>query len=157
MTKELDYTSLNDRPYSNDLSRSDKIIDNGNVEDAPVKSAGALSDVWIDTFIKSTNYSPKKTGFYIDGQTGYAEFSNAYIVGTISASIGYIGGFVIGPDYIRDVGNSFGLSSATEIGADSNIRFWSGSTFEDRDNAPFYITDKGEGKLSGYLCRCQRD
>ena len=115
MKNDLDYTILNDRPYDNELNRSPSPMDNGSVEDKPVKSEGALGNVWIDSFIKSTNYSPKKTGFYIDGLTGYAEFSNAYIVGKIYASIGEIGGFIIGPDYIRDINNSFGLSSQSDI------------------------------------------
>lgn len=38
---------------------------------------------------------------------------NAYIKGTIVSSSGKIGGFEIGADYIRDVANTFGLSSST--------------------------------------------
>jgi len=69
---------------------------NGNVEDQPVKSDGAMGDVWIDNFIRSKNWKPKSVGFYIDGQTGYAEFSNVFVSGNIEALSGTIGGFTIG-------------------------------------------------------------
>ena len=69
---------------------------NGNVETMPVKSDGSLGDVWISTFIKSVNWQPKTVGFYIDGKTGYAEFSNVFISGNAQIGSGTIGGFTIG-------------------------------------------------------------
>lgn len=69
---------------------------NGSVESMPVKSDGAMGDLWIKNFIKSQNWKPKTVGFYIDGQTGYAEFSNVFVSGNIQALTGLIGGFTIG-------------------------------------------------------------
>ena len=70
---------------------------NGNVETMPVKSDGSLGDIWISTFIKSVNWQPKTVGFYIDGKTGYAEFSNVYISGNAQIGSGTIGGLTITP------------------------------------------------------------
>jgi hypothetical protein len=68
----------------------------GSVETMPVKSDGALSDIWIKNFIRSENWKPKTVGFYIDGGTGYAEFTNVFVSGEIKALTGLIGGFTIG-------------------------------------------------------------
>jgi hypothetical protein len=56
----------------------------GTVADVPVKNEGAMDDVWVKNFIKSTNWKAKKVGFYIDGRTGYAEFANLRISQSIS-------------------------------------------------------------------------
>jgi len=153
---ELDYTLI-DRPYSEIMTRSMQAAQemaNGNVETQPVKSDGAMSDVWIDNFIRSQNWKPKVLGFYIDGQTGYAEFTNVYVSGNIQALTGSIGGFVIGADYLRDTGNSFGLSSTITAGND--IRMWAGSSFAGRASAPFRVYEDGSVyasslTLTGYL------
>jgi ribosomal protein S19 len=113
----------------------------GSVETTAVKSPGAISDVWINTFVRSTNWLPKMCGFTIDGQTGYAEFANVYITGGIIANTGTIGGFNIGVDYMRDIANSMGLASTVTGGDD--VRFWSGSTFASRATAPFRVTEAG--------------
>lgn len=60
----------------------------------------AMRDMYIDTWIKSTNYAPKARGFYIDGPRGYIEcrdlFSNnATISGNITVNTGTIGGWTI--------------------------------------------------------------
>lgn len=68
----------------------------GSVETQNVTSPQSLGDVWINTFIKSTNWQPKKQGFYIDGLTGYAEFANIVLSGNIVAVGGTIGGWTIG-------------------------------------------------------------
>ena len=62
------------------------------------------------------------------------------IKGSISATTGTIGGFVIGVDYIRDLANSFGLASTAGTGA---VRFWAGATFANRNTAPFRLTENG--------------
>ena len=90
---------------------------NGAVEEQPVKEGGAMNDLWITNFIRSTNWKPKSFGFYMEGRTGYAEFSNVYVVGditatTITASSGTIGGFTIGSTTISG-GTSLVLSSAS--------------------------------------------
>jgi hypothetical protein len=71
---------------------------NGNTQQATVKSDGAMADVWIKNEIRSENWQPKKVGFRIDGQTGYAEFANVSISGEINALGGVIGGFTITAD-----------------------------------------------------------
>ena len=68
----------------------------GNVETQPVKTAGSMDDIWITNFIRSVNWQPKSVGFYIDGQSGKAEFTDVYISGEIDALSGQIGGFSIG-------------------------------------------------------------
>lgn len=68
---------------------------NGSVESMPVKSEGGIGDVWIKNFIKSDNWKPKTVGFYINGLTGYAEFTNVYISGNIQALTGQVGGWTI--------------------------------------------------------------
>lgn len=65
----------------NTLTPESSVESNGNVEEQPVKDGGAMGDVWITNFIRSNNWSPKKKGFYIDGRTGYAEFSNIVLSG----------------------------------------------------------------------------
>lgn len=74
-----------------------------------------------------------------DGQT-------LTITGAINADSGTIGGFTIGADYIRDVANSFGLSSAITGGDD--VRFWAGDTFANRATAPFRVTESGAATAS---------
>lgn len=115
---------------------------NGNVEVQPVKSSGGIGDVWIKNFIRSENWSPKNNGFYIDGQTGYAEFMNVYVSGKIEALSGSIGGFVIGSDYITDVSDSMGLASTVTGGDD--VRFWAGASFANRTSAPFRVLESGK-------------
>lgn len=158
MADDTNYTNI-DRPYDSLLERSspssspvlnaDSTINtsdtipanNGNVETQPVKTDGSIGDVWINTFIRSENWKPKSVGFYIDGQTGYAEFSNVFITGGITVTTGTIGGFTIGTDYIKDLADSMGLSSTVTGGDD--VRFWAGATFANRATAPFNVTESG--------------
>jgi hypothetical protein len=78
--------------------------DSGSTEEMSVKSDGAIGDIWIKNFIRSVNWQPKTVGFYIDGQTGYAEFMNVYISGNIDAATGNIGGWSIGATTISSTG-----------------------------------------------------
>lgn len=108
-----------ERPYDAELYRSDQNTSNGSVEETAVKSEGAMSDVWIDKFIRSNNWKPKSVGFYIDGQTGYAEFSNVFISGEIQAATGIIGGWVVGETTLSGgdiVLDSSGTITAGETG-----------------------------------------
>jgi len=114
---------------------------NGSVETVPVKSGGSMDDIWIRNFIRSESWKPKSVGFYLDGNTGYAEFMDVYISGNIQALTGTIGGFDIGSDYIRDVANSFGLAST--VTASPDVRFWAGDTFANRATAPFTLDELG--------------
>lgn len=87
-----DYSSI-DRPYGSNMSREgssqqssgDTGSDaNGSVEQPAVKSEGNMKDLWISSFIKSKNWSSKKRGFYIDGETGHAEFSDVFLKGGLT-------------------------------------------------------------------------
>lgn len=73
-------------------------------QETPVRSANNLTDLWIETFIKSKNWSPRVKGFYIDGLTGYAEFSNVFINGHLDALSGTIGGWEINPTTLSSAG-----------------------------------------------------
>jgi hypothetical protein len=46
----------------------------------------SFTDLFIGNFIQSTNWQPKVRGFYLDGRTGYAEFSDVFVTGTITAA-----------------------------------------------------------------------
>jgi hypothetical protein len=139
----LNYEQISD-PYNASLNRvssatvpngqfsSDR--GNGNVETRPVKSDGAMADVWIQNFIRSENWNPKKNGFYIDGKTGYAEFSNVFVSGNIQALSGTIGGFTIGATELSVTSGSY----STVISSGS-YSFASGPT----GNPSFYVTIDG--------------
>ena len=112
---------------------------NGSVNDMPVKTDGSIGDVWIKNFIRSENWKPKSVGFAIDGQTGYAEFTNVYVSGDIQALTGHIGGWVINTDSITDLSGTTGMSSVITGGDD--IRFWAGDVVP--ANAEFSVTEAG--------------
>lgn len=113
----------------------------GSVSTVQVKTEGNATDTWILNFIRSVNWKPKKIGFYINGQTGYAEFANVYVSGTIVVTSGSVGGFDIGSDYIRDHLNTMGLASTVTAGDD--VRFWAGDTFANRSTAPWRVLESG--------------
>lgn len=164
MEKQKDYTTI-DRPYNSFLERSILDLDrsllnvgtepdtsnnqtassggstgsNGSVETMPVKSDGAIGDIWIKNFIRSENWKPKSVGFAIDGQTGYAEFMNVYVSGNIQALTGAIGGWVINATSLTDTAGTTGMSSAVTGGDD--YRFWAGDTVP--ANAEFSVTEAG--------------
>lgn len=73
--------------------------------------------------------------------TGALIASSATISGSITATTGAIGGFVIGSDYIRDAGNTMGFASTVTGGDD--VRGWSGAAYVDRATAPFRWTESG--------------
>ena len=62
-------------------------------------------------------------------------------IGVLSATVGTIGGFSVGSDYIRDSANSMGLASTVTGGDD--VRFWAGDTFANRATAPFRVLESG--------------
>ena len=51
-----------------------------------VKGESSIGNLWISNWIRSKNWKPKTQGFYLDGGTGYAEFSNVYVAGSINLS-----------------------------------------------------------------------
>lgn len=95
-------------------------------------------------------YADPDTPFYADA-AGYfslgtsltwnPETKTLTVLGSFVVTGGSIGGFDIGPDYIRDASDTFGLSSETS--GSPNVRFWAGSTFAARDTAPFRVYDDG--------------
>jgi len=91
-------------------------------------------------YFQSSNYVKGLSGFFINSD-GSVEFGDGEFRGEITATSGAIGGFVIGADYLRDVSNSFGLSSTVTGGND--VRFWAGSTFANRATAPLRIYEDG--------------
>jgi len=155
MAQETNYETI-DRPYDYLMNRSDQSgyggssvedvsggeeVSNGSVEAQTVKSDGAMGDVWISNSIRSVNWKPKSVGFYINGVTGYAEFTDVQITGNVHSLTGTVGGFTINTDSITDAANSFGLSSNVTAGDD--VRFWAGTTFANRATAPFRVTEAG--------------
>jgi hypothetical protein len=66
-----------------------------------ILSGSALTDAWIDTWIKSVNYSPGLSGFFIDGISGNVEFGNGKFRGSITALTGSIGGWLIMPTLLK--------------------------------------------------------
>lgn len=101
-------------------------------------------------YIGEGKYADDGTPFYIDTLGNFSlgsslswdpETDTLTITGTINANSGTIGGFEIGPDYIRDTLNSFGLAST--VTGDDDVRFWAGSSFATRDAAPLRIYESG--------------
>ncbi len=154
-----DYSGI-ERPYNDLLGRSPELGvvagDNRSQPGAGVSSADALgmdagtpvkneqsiADLWIDNKIRSKSWKPRSVGFYLDGQTGYAEFANVYISGGITVIAGgTLGGFTVGSDYLIDLANTFGLASTVTAGDD--VRFWAGNTYANRAIAPFRVTESG--------------
>lgn len=95
--------------------------------------------------VQSPNYIPGQYGFTLNPD-GSAEFQDIVATGNITAETitvdsGTIADFEIGTDYIRDVGNSFGLAS-TVTGSD-DVRFWAGDTYANRATADFRVTEAG--------------
>lgn len=109
MSKEYDYNSI-ERPYNNNLERSEGGIvasvsdlgefgsstvvsgentstlssasttETSSTPEATITSGQSLDNLWINSWIKSKNYKPKSYGFLIDGQAGYIEANEIYIV-----------------------------------------------------------------------------
>ena len=70
------------------------------------------------------------------------------IKGSVTATDGTIGGFVVGSDYIRDTANTFGMASTVTGGDD--VRFWAGDSFANRATAPFRVTEAGAVAASSF-------
>lgn len=102
-------------------------------------------------YIGGGHYQNDDTPFYVDTLGRFSlgaslswdpETDTLNITGTINATSGTIGGFEIGPDYIRDTVDTFGLASTVTGGGD--VRFWAGDTFANRGLAPVRIYDTGQ-------------
>lgn len=110
----------------------------GDPSDLPEGAVGGgqLNDIWVGTFLKSTGYKPGKRGFYLDGRTGFAEFTNVNVIGEITSSSIHI------PD--KD-------TTANSFHVDEDGNMWFGATetdFDaDNDNANAYILNSGVAKF----------
>jgi len=113
---------------------------NGNVQEQQVKDAGAIGDIWVNTFIRSTNWKPRTQGFTIEGQNGYAEFCNVFVSGNIQALTGLIGGFTIGATNL-----SATSGGNTTIVSSGSTAFSAGPT----GTPTFYVTQAGVLNATG--------
>lgn len=142
--------TIYDLGYAKSLVKDDAFyVDMGvtaNKTDSGVNPSLVVSGEWTgnqkmtDGFFQSANFVTGISGWKLFPD-GDIEASNGIFRGAIYATTGYVGGFVIGLDYIKDVANSFGFSSTVTAGDD--IRFWAGETFVNRASAPFRITESG--------------
>lgn len=107
----------------------------GSSQQASVASGGAMSDITITSSIQSSNWAPKTVGFFINGQTGYAEFANVYIKGSIAA------GSLDIPD--ANTLNSFHVNTAGDTWWGTTVALFNISN----DNAPAYILKSGVAKF----------
>ena len=101
-------------------------VGGGPAQQASVASGGAIADITIEHSIQSKNWSPKKVGFYIDGQTGYAEFSNVFVSGDIQALTGTIGGWTITSDALTAPSSGTVAIKAGQTAYDTGTGFWLG-------------------------------
>jgi hypothetical protein len=107
-----------------------------------------VSTVGRKVFIGQGEYSDPLTPFYVDTEgffslgdslTWNPDTDTLTIDGVINATSGTIGGFEIGADYIRDVADTFGLSSTVTGGDD--VRFFAGGT---KVTAGFKVYESGK-------------
>lgn len=139
------------RPYDDNLQRKDDLSyvlggvitpgsEGGSVEEVSVKTGGSLADLWITKRISSFNWKPKKTGFMMDGQTGYAEFTDVFVSGAITAISGSFGGWSLSSTAIY----YDGAGASTSAGmAPGDYPFYAGQTYANRASAPFRVTVAG--------------
>lgn len=123
----------------------------GPAQQASVASGGALADITIENAIQSKNWSPKKVGFMINGQTGYAEFTDVYVSGDIQALTGTIGGWTInattltGGSATLDSAGVLTLGTTNDVvvasASDATYRLWVGNAAA--ASAPFSVTKAG--------------
>lgn len=101
--------------------------------------------------IQSSNFITSVSGWIIRGD-GSVEFGSGYFrgditgatgtfSGTVTGSIGALGGFIVDSNSVKDVANSFGLTSTVTGGND--VRFWSGTTLANAASAPLRIYEDG--------------
>lgn len=72
-------------PTDNSNSSGTPVSDPSSVDPSSLQGQ-AFTNLFIEGWIRSRNWQPKTRGFYIDGGTGYAEFANIYVTGTITAA-----------------------------------------------------------------------
>jgi len=123
MATEQDYSNI-DNPYNSNMERSTSIPDNSvssvvasgsyqeGTDDKTEISSHSLTDMYLETWIKSRNYQTKTLGFYIDGKLGYIECMKLYV-----GKGGIIGGSLDIPDE----------TSTNSFHADNNGNAWWGA------------------------------
>lgn len=117
-------------------------------------SQGALTNQGNNTIVsggnlQSGNYSPNGSSGFVLQPNGDAVFNNLTARGRLTVTEGgVVGGFDIGADYLRDTGNSFGLSSA--VSGSNDVRFWAGDTLVNRDTAPLRFYEDGTGVIGAW-------
>lgn len=106
-----------------------------------VPASGALQPQGGNTIVSQGNLqSPvfSSTSGYSMSPNGDATFRNLTASGRLTVTAGgVIGGFDVGSTYLRDTGNTFGLSSS------GTIRFWAGETLANIATAPLRLTAAG--------------
>jgi hypothetical protein len=84
------------------------------------------------------HYTPTSAPFRV-AESGALVASNATITGSVTATSGAIGGWVMGATYLVDAASAVGMTSAVTGGDD--VRFFAGSATP--ANAPFRVTESG--------------
>ena len=80
MATTLTYRDL-PQPYDNNMNRTDpasSVPQDNETAFERAKTGSLNTDLWLNTWMKSTNYKPKNSGFLIDGQKGYIECMDFY-------------------------------------------------------------------------------
>jgi len=62
--------------------------------------------------------------------------------GAITSTLGTIGGWSIGADYLRDAADSMGMAST--VSGSNDVRFWAGDSFANRAVAPYRVFEDGQ-------------
>lgn len=143
---ETNYENI-DNGYDDSLNRAGDVSVSEDLSKVGMESADnqgeskdvggyAFTDLWIETWIKSRSYSPKKRGFYLDGKTGYAEFMDIYVTGSI------VGGSLDIPD--RTTANS------THIDSNGN-QWWGANTADGYVAANAYVLSTGDASFNSIL------
>lgn len=101
-----------------------------------------FTNVWINSWIKSRNYSPKTKGFYLNGAEGYIECMKLYV-----GAGGIVGGKIDIPD--TTTANSFHTDASGNSWWGCNVASWNSNN----DNANAYILKTGKGVFNNIEVR----
>ncbi len=132
-----------DQRYNNEsMGRGDILI--GDNSDTAANLKWDASEGRLDFRLGTT-----VTGFM--DTDGTINIINGIFSGSITATVGLLGGFVIGATTIADAAGLVGLSSAVTAGND--VRIWAGNA--DPTIAPFSVTEDGQmvasaGQIGGF-------
>jgi len=135
---------------------SDSLI---NIAGWSINAAYLAKDTGIDStssgmsptdfpFYAGSTYANRATAPFRVEPSGALTATSATISGTITATLGYVGGWVVDATSIKDAAGTVGLSSAVTGGDD--IRFFAGHVTP--ASAPFKVTEAGVlTATSGYI------